>query len=284
MTDAAKKVEDGQTDDLDTTIEYTEVEQEAMKDGWIPPDRFDKADTGKNFISAEKFVENGSFFKKINSQKERIEQLEGDFKQLNSHYEKVAENEHRKAEEQYKDEIDALKAKKIEAIKDGDGELVVAIEDQIESIDKPELDKSPENDPVFSEWAKKNGWYKENQFLSIEADMVAEKYLAKGLRGKELLDAMTDHIKIIHKDHFPDDGKGGDNDDDNELDDNGRRRRHSSVEGDTRGQSRKPGKSLSPKDLTPEEREVFTNFDRMGIFADDKARVKYFNEVVDLRD
>lgn len=282
-----KSVDSGQEGDTGTTIEYTEVEQTAMKDGWIPPDRFDEADTGKNFISAEKFVENGSFFKKINSQKERIEQLEGSFKQLNSHYEKVAESEHLKAEAQYKEEIASLKAEKIKAINEGEGELVVAIEEKIEQIEKPVLDK-PEADPVFDNWAKDNSWYQDNQFLAIEADIIAEKYLAKGLRGKELLDTMTDHIKISQKEHFNEGGKDDENNDDNDdnLDSNGRRTRSASVEGDTNSgnKPRKNSRSLTPRDLTPEEREVFTNFDRMGIFADDKARTKYFNEVVDLRD
>jgi len=267
--DLRKAVESGQSEEEGSTIkpeevQYTEIEEKAMADGWIPPDRFNQDEQGKDFITAEKFVENGSFFKKINTQKERIEQLEKSFNQLNSHYEKVAENEHKKAEKEYKAEIVRLKAEKVTAINEGEGEKVVQIESAMEALDKPEV--KPDSDPVFDKWVSENKWYTENQFLSIEADMVAEKYLAKGLRGKNLLDAMTDHMKISHKDHFAEP-----------------KPRAAAVEGDTRGVKRQSGKSVE-KDLTPDEREVFKNFERMNLFKDDKAKTKYFAEVIELRE
>lgn len=270
--DLKADVEAGLSDETGSTIkdiEYTDVEIKAMDDGWIPPDRFDKADTGKDFISAEKFLENGSFFKKINSQKEKIEQLQSNFEKLNSHYEKVAENEHKKAEAEYKAIIDELKAQKVEAISEGDGKRVVEIDDAIERTEKPVKEVEPESDPVFSAWAAENKWYEEDKFLSVEADGIAERYLAKGLRGKDLLDAMTEHVKTLHPDKF----------------EKVERKRPASVEGDTGGGvSRKTSKNVSERDLTADERDVFRNFDRMEIFKTDEARTKYIKEVIELRE
>lgn len=268
MADAA---EIGQTEESGATIEqesaqYTEVETQAMEDGWIPPDRFDKADVGKDFISAEKFVENGSFFKKISAQKKEIDDLKVSFGQLKTHHDRVAENEHKKAEKEYEGIIEQLKNDKVTALDEGDNRRVVEIDDQIRTTEKPV--KEEQADPVFDGWLENNSWYSDNKFLSVEADMVAEKYLGKGLRGIELLDAMTDHMKIAHKDKFEPESRA----------------RPAAVEGDTRGGQRKTSKSFSEKDLSSDEREVFNNFNRMGLFKDKGSKEKYLKEVNELRD
>ena len=75
----------------DAPVEYSDVEKEAMESGWIPPDRFDKAGKDKDFISAEKYVENGSFFKKINAQKKEIDDLRSTVTGITEHNKKVTQ-------------------------------------------------------------------------------------------------------------------------------------------------------------------------------------------------
>lgn len=265
--DLRAAVEAGQDDEEGTTIEgeskditpeWSEEEAlEAESMGWIPPERATKLREGKKFIAPKEFMERNPLYSKMKN-------LESTMESLNSHHQRVLENDRKKAEKKYQEDITALKAEKIEAIKEGDGERVVQIEEAIEKTEKPQ----EESDPVFDTWVKDNDWYEKDSFLSVEADMVAEKYLAKGLRGRKLLDAMTTHIKSLHKDKFEPE----------------KRERPAAVEGDTRGGNRSTKKSYTEKDLLPDEREVFKNFERMNVFGDDKAKTKYFKDVVELRD
>jgi hypothetical protein len=189
--------------------------------------------------------------------------LESTMEALNSHHQRVLENDRKQAEKKYQEDIASLKAEKAEALKEGDGERVVQIEDILEKTAKPEQ----ESDPVFDNWAKSNAWYENDKFLSVEADIVAEKYLAKGLRGKELLETMTDHIKKLHADKFEPE-----------------KARPAAVESDTRGGKRPTNKTHSEKDLTQDERDVFKNFERMNVFEDDKAKTNFFKDVISLRE
>lgn len=273
--DLVEAVESGQDDDVGTTIEgeSTEIKQdwsdtdaqEAESMGWIPPDRSKKLPEGKTFLGPKEFMERNPLYRKMKS-------LESTVGQLNSHHQRVLENEQKKAEKHYLAELDRLEAEKVTALDEGDNKRVVEIDKEIRTTEKPEI--TPDSDPVFDAWVKDNAWYEDNKFLSVEADNIAEKYLSKGFRGKELLNAMTDHMKISFKDQFPQD---------NNLDENGRNR-PAAVEGDTRGGKRGSSKNVSEKDLTSDEREVFKNFERMGVFADDKAISKYIKEVVEIRE
>lgn len=259
--------ESGQVGEEGSTIEgeSKEIEQKWSEDealeaesmGWIPPERAGKLPEGKKFIAPKEFMERNPLYNKMKN-------LESTMEQLNSHHQRVLENDRKQSEKKYKEDISKLKAEKVEAIKEGDGERVVQIEDAIENTEKPQQ----ESDPVFDLWVKNNDWYEKDSFLSVEADMVAEKYLAKGLRGKELLDAMTSHVKSLHKDKFEPE----------------KRERPAAVEGDTRGAPRKTSTSITEKDLTPDERQVFKNFERMNVFNDDKAKASYFKDVIELRE
>lgn len=267
--DLREAVESGQIPNEGTIIEEesTEIEQnwsddealEAEAMGWIPPDRSKKLPEGKKFVGPKEFMERNPLYKKMKS-------LESTVGQLNSHHHRVLENEQKKAEKTYHAEIERLKAEKVTALDEGDNKRVVEIDEEIRTTDKPEV--KPEADPVFDAWTNENSWYTEDKFLSVEADNIAEKYLAKGLRGRELLDATAEHIKTAYKDRFKPE----------------KRDRPAAVEADTRGGQRSSSKSSSEKDLTLDEREVFKNFERMGVFKDDKEVSKYIKEVIDLRE
>jgi hypothetical protein len=260
-------VEAGQSSEEGTTIEgeskevtpeWSEAEAlEAEAMGWIPPERAGKLPEGKKFVAPKEYMERNPLYTKMKN-------LESTMESLNSHHQRVLENDRKKAEKKYQEDITQLKAEKVEAIKEGDGERVVQIEDAIEQTEKPES----ATDPIFDTWVKNNDWYTKDSFLSVEADMVAEKYLAKGLRGRELLDAMTTHVKSLHKDKFEPESRA----------------RPAAVEGDTRGAKRSTNKSYTEKDLLPDEREVFKNFERMNIFGDEKAKTAYFKDVIGLRE
>lgn len=266
--DLRSDVESGQIKEEGTIIEgeSTEIEQtwsdseatEAEQMGWIPPDRSKKLPEGKTFVGPKEFMERNPLYKKMKN-------LENTVGQLNSHHQRVLENEKKKAEQHYKADIERLKAEKITALDEGDNKRVVEIDEEIRTTEKPEA--TPESDPIFDNWTKNNSWYAKDKFLAVQADQIAQKYISEGIYGQEMLEKMAGDIKEGFPDRFET-----------------KKPRPAAVESDTRGVNRSSSKNLSEKDLTLDEREVFKNFDRMGVFADDKAKAKYLKEVVDLRD
>lgn len=271
VVDLKKAVEEGVSEKI---TEYTDAEKKAMEDGWIPPDRFNSEEQGKTFISAEKFLENGSFFKKINDQKSKIEQLENSINQLNSHYQKVAENERKKAQKEYKEEIDRLKTEKVKALEDGDNQRVVDIDEELRDKKEPEKG-DPQFEQFFKEWAEKNKWYDDDRAMRDYADMLGDGYAARHQETpyQQIFEFVTEEVKQRYPDKFK----------------NNKREKAPTVEGTPSNNVSDQNTALSNKgdpsikDLTTDEKTIFKNFERMKIFKTDKDRTKYIKEVVELR-
>lgn len=274
--DLKKNVEEGLEDNEGKkSIEYTEVEKKAMEDGWIPSTRFDSEEQGKRFISAEKFLENGSFFKKINEQKDKISTLEVSINQLNAHYQKVAETERKKAKAEYEREIDKLKTEKFKALEDGDSQRVVDIDEELRGKEVPDS-KDPNFEKYFDEWAKKNQWYNDDSSMRNYADMLGDGYAVRhqDTPYQQIFEYVTEEVKQRYPDKFK----------------NKKREEVSTVEGsNTNNVSSQEGITSNDKgdptikDLTTDEKTVFKNFERLRIFKDEKDRTKYIKEVIELR-
>jgi len=232
------------------------MEAEAM--GWIPPDRSKKLPEGKKFVGPKEYMERNPLYSKMKT-------LESSIGELTEHYQRVSEKDRKAAEDKYEAQITALKAKKVEAMDEGDHKAVVDIDEAIRTTEKPK--EEPKGDPVFDKWVASNSWYTDNQYLSVQADLIAEKYVGKGLRGKAVLDATEEHMKKAYPDQFKTE-----------------RDRPSAVEGDTRGAPRKTSDELSEKDLTADERTIYRKFERLGAFPKDTDKQKYFKDAIDLRD
>lgn len=99
---------------------YTETEQEAIKQGWNPD--FD----GPNKKSAEQFVKDGSYFRKIDAQNKEINELRTAFKNVSSHLNKIEKASYEKA---FRD----IKAARDAAIEVGDITKVHALDEHIEA-------------------------------------------------------------------------------------------------------------------------------------------------------
>lgn len=246
--------------DMEIKQDWTDAEaQEAEAMGWIPPDRSKKLPEGRKFKGPVEYMEGNPLYSKMKT-------LESSIGQLTEHYQKVSERDRKAVVEEYEAKIETLKAKKVEAMDEGNHQAVVDIDEAIRTTEKPA--EEPEADPVFDSWVANNDWYEKDNFLSVQADTIAEKYLGKGLRGKELLDTMTTHMKKAYPDSFKTE-----------------RDRPSAVEGDTRGAPRKPSNGeLTEKDLTADERTIYRKFEHLGAFPTDKDKQKYFKDAVDLRD
>ncbi len=243
--------------------EYTETEEKAIADGWKPQDQLEE---GKEFIPAEKFLENGTFFKKISEQKKRILKLEEGMSQLNEHHSKVNAQQRKQLEKDYQSQIESLKAQKVEALDDNDNKRVVEIDEELRNTEKPPA-INEEFTTALNAFKSDNKWYNEDAEMQEDADIIGFGYNQKhpDIAPDKIFEHIVTKMKKLYPDKF----------------ENGKRNDPPSVEGGTAPAPK--GKSATISDLSPDEKKVFDNFDRMHTFKDDKAKKQYFSDVVAMR-
>ena len=170
--------------------QLSEVEQSAIDDGWVPKDKY-RGDPDK-WVSAEEFVERGKHINKLLQAKlKRQEQEMSDLRKGMDEFKQFsqAQIEHKKNE--LEQALTELKSAKAEAIRNGDGDQVNLIDDQIDlAKDKlREAKAAPKQEPPaldpeikadFDKWQSRNAWYGKNMEASKYTDEVAAKLIKQG--------------------------------------------------------------------------------------------------------
>ena len=247
------------TNEVEVTWSEEEA-QEAESMGWIPPEKSKKLPEGKAYVGPKEFMERNPLYK-------QMKELQTNFSQLNSHYQKVAEIEQKKAEKEFEGKIQALKAEKVRALDEADHSRVVEIDEEIRTTEKPEQQQADTS--ILDGWvANGNKWYEDDSFLRVEADMLGERLYSDTLYGKELLETVKAHLTEKFPNKFS----------------NPNREKPQAVEG---GSTRSAPKSKTSKvsDLTADEKTIYDNFSRVkGFFPDEKSKQKYIDDVIAVRD
>lgn len=177
----------------------------AARMGWTPKDQF-KGDPEKWRPAAE-FLERGETMLPIvratvKRQEKQIADLTRDMKQMGEYFTKAETRAYDKA-------MADLKAQKVQAVKDGDGESLVKLDDDIadlkkdmESKAKPAT-KGDDDDPVYSEWAERQSWLKDKD-MAAYGDAAAHYLRSKGVEatGRKFLDMVTSEVKAKFPDAF----------------------------------------------------------------------------------
>ena len=143
------------------------------------------------------------------------------------------------------------------------------IDRELRTTEKPEPVVDP-NEGVFQDWVKKNEWYEKDDFLGVEADLLAQQYARQGVPLGDALGKIEVHLKRKYPESF----------------ENTQRKAAPTVEGGGNPAPRS-SKMKSEKDLTPEESTVLKKFERNGMFKDDKdgsAKAAYIKDVIKIRD
>lgn len=192
-----------------TEVQYSEAEQQAMANGWVPKDKWDGEPD--DWVPARQFNRNGELFGRINSYKNKILNLERSVSELVKHNEKIYETG-------FKDGLDSLKAEKKQALREGDAERVVEIEEEIEKLQENYEERKKEFDatvksqaqvqtnPVWEEWLTNNSWYEMDAGLHGYADGVAKELVESAQRvGKQVeYDKLLKEVSRKVKERFPD--------------------------------------------------------------------------------
>lgn len=177
--------------------EVNPVETQAASKGWKPKEDFDAdpKNEGKVWRSAEDFMDRQSFFDKIDEQHRRLKDLEKGLKsqsEYNARIEKLA----------YDKALKDLKVQKRVALEDNDlvkadelAEQITTVTEQAKAVKPIEIPATPETPPAFKEWVRQNQWYESDQEMHNFADWTANNLSARGVRGDELLQQVTDAVK-----------------------------------------------------------------------------------------
>lgn len=179
------------------TPTYTEEEQLAMESGWVPKDQW-KGDP-ESWRSAKDFNERGELFERIKQQSKDIQNLKQAMTFLTDQHKKqyIAG---------YNEAINNLRAKRDQALEDGDHVTAQRINDKIDDV-KDNLRQAKETPvtqtatvqptPEFMTWKSKNEWYMRDKTLTSVADAIGHTFFAENPGASEttMLNTVTREIK-----------------------------------------------------------------------------------------
>ena len=248
--------------------------------GWVPKNLY-KGEASK-WVDAKTFLERGERFT-VNLQREvselrtKLESFEG----TKAAFTKFHEETVAKKEEEIKDTISALRVQRSKATREGEDELAVELEDQIEllrgqqkELQAPvttEKDKQAPPDasvpnPVMDEWIDDgNQWFKTDSQLRDYAIAIGDALYNNGetLRGRKFLDKVREQVESDFPRKFRAlaavQGGGA-----------------SLVEG-AGGGGGGSGGSKTERDLPQEDRDLMRQFIKEGWTTKEKFLASYFS-------
>ena len=177
-------------------VEGTEVDEavlnEATSQGWVSKDKF-KGDE-KDWVEAEVFVKRGreilpilrknneNLLKELNHTKESLKE----FKQAAEEFKKFQKDSYERKAKDFEIQIEQLKSARAQAISDGDGQRVNALDDAID-IAKEEVKSAKSSattteakkfevpatvDPELQSWMDRNSWFGKDDMLTEQANAI----------------------------------------------------------------------------------------------------------------
>lgn len=249
------------------------AEAEARLLGWKPLEEFDGPE--EKFKPAEEFLAegkriNGFLRKDLDKLRDQLTRRDHDIAELKQTIAEFAafhRETEKKAYERAKAEL--LAAKK-DAIREGDGDRVVEIEEKIEQLREVKpvtgtIPPPPQVDPVFAGWVDENKWFAENQKLRAVANSYGEllRQEQPGLVGRPFLDEVRRRVS----EDFP--AAFG----------NPERSRPSAVAGSGEARSGTAGGKRSFSELPADAKAQCEKFVKQGLVASREQYVKdYFGE------
>lgn len=176
-------------EEVDSTPQYTEVEQRALDMGWRPKEDFEGDEI--DFVDAKEFISRKPLYDKISQQSKQIKNVHRSLDALKEHYTKVKEVE-------YQNAVKALKVQRKEALVQGDADAFEQAEDQIkqaeeqfaeikQSASQINTEDDPVTSPIFQNWKNRNPWYDSTGYMRNFADDAGKRLHASGMHPDDIL-------------------------------------------------------------------------------------------------
>jgi hypothetical protein len=166
------------------------VEDQARALGWKPEAEF-KGDAAK-WTDADAFLEvhgrnNGALRSAVDRQAKELADLKKQMQGMDAAHKRIFDMQIKKQREEFDQQVAFLKAQRREALREGQHDTALDIEDQIDDLQKkgPELPDAPQKtqvpqqnwqeNPVMVEWATRNVWFAKDRAMTVyAADVGAE--------------------------------------------------------------------------------------------------------------
>ena len=197
-----------------------QTEKEARLFGWVPKEEFRGSES--DWVDAEVFVKRGKeinpilrknnelLMKKLDEKAKEIDSIKASVEE----FKKFQKESFERKSAEYEVQIAQLKTKKRDAIAAGDGDTVVDIDDQIDSLKeaqkeaKAEAAKKPEpapkteaqasvpDDPELQSWLGRNQWFGEDSEMTDMANGLGASVRKQfpHLTGRAFLDKLDEKI------------------------------------------------------------------------------------------
>ena len=254
------------------------AEKEARLFGWRPQEEYDGP--AERWKPADEFLEegkriNGFLRKDLDKLRAELSKRDASIAELKTTMREFAAFHQETEKKAYERAVKELKEERKIALREGDGERLVQIEDRIEELNEaapkgrqPQQEQEqrpdPAQDPVWQGWVAENKWFRESPKLRAISNGYGDLVRAESphLFGREFLD----EVKRRVQEDFP------------EAFENTERKRASAVggAGETRGNG---GGAKSYNALPPEAKVQCDKFVKSGMVASREQYVKdYFGE------
>ena len=195
-----------------------EVIREAESQGWVPKERFRGNES--DWVDAEIFVKRGreilpilrknneNLMKDLNATKEQLKE----FREAAEEFKKFQKESYERKAQEYEQRIQNIKESRAQAISDGDGQKVNALDDALDQakdelkeakqavrdVNKPsaEPEPSPTNtiEPGLQVWLDRNTWFGEDRRMTALANGIGESLRIEfpSLKGEQFLEKLDE--------------------------------------------------------------------------------------------
>jgi hypothetical protein len=129
---AVKEEDDTTTEEETPEVEYSDLEQEALKLGWKP-----EGVPGRKTKSAEEWMDDYSLYKKINDLGKQVQEKNSLLENVAKHFESVQEAAYNQAKKEFDQQVSELRTLAADAIDDGTysaEDVIAAYENDLKEI------------------------------------------------------------------------------------------------------------------------------------------------------
>lgn len=260
------------------------IEELARVQGWQPLESFE-GDPAE-WVSAEAFVERGRLYKILHKKNQEVQRTHGEVESLRKAVLDMKELLGKAQEHALRQEREDIKASKIQALRDGDIEKVVELDDSLKRVDTKEQelklkveaekkqletaevdssteagDRAVEFNSRFKQWVTDNAWYTSDGEMRADADLFGQRYFASNPEASP--DEVFKYVDKKIRANYPEKFKIVTSNNPDVLP-----RRTTTAAG------RVKSDKVDVRILTAEQREVAENFERMNVMSvEDYAKV-----------
>lgn len=177
------------------TEQQDPFEVKALEMGWRPQEEWEGAP--EDFVDAKEYVRRQPLFDKISGLNKHVKKLEQALEAFKLHHSRVKETEYNRA-------LDQLKLARRQALRDGETDQALALEDKMDEIQAqkkefeeslPQTPQQAEAHPAFVAWRQNNSWYQQDPVMTAFADELGVMLHNKGHTPEQVMQTVTKEVR-----------------------------------------------------------------------------------------